>query len=73
MPQLPEEWMKKGYHHIFHEVYYENDPNGTYTICDGSGEDPKCRDRYGLDLIHVTDHLDYMGFDFTTNEIECKV
>ena len=73
VPQLPEEWMKKGYHHISHEVYYPNDPNSTYIICNGSGEDPNCRDKYGLDLIFVADHLDYMGYDFTTNEIGCKV
>eukprot|EP01083_Nonionella_stella_P225229 800973_1 len=73
VPQLPEAWMQNGFRHIYHEVYYEKDPNGTYKVCDGSGEDPTCRDKYGLDLIHVTDHLDYLGFDFTTNEIECKV
>eukprot|EP01083_Nonionella_stella_P212658 767743_1 len=54
VPQLPEEWMQKGYHHIFHEVYYETDPNGTYKVCDGSGEDPTCRDKYGMDIIHIT-------------------
>ena len=73
VPQLPEEWQDKGFHHISHEVYYENDPNSTYKVCDGSGEDPTCRDQYDLDLVHIDDHLDYMGFDFTTNMIECKV
>ena len=31
------------------------------------------RDKYGMDIIHVSDHLDYLGFDFTTNMIECKL
>eukprot|EP01084_Bolivina_argentea_P310664 537607_1 len=65
--QLPSEWMQHGYRHIFTEVYYPTDPNGTYKICDGSGEDPTCRDQYGMDVIDLYDHLDYLGFDFTTN------
>jgi len=73
VPQLPEQWMALGYHHISHEVYYPNNPNTTYKVCDGSGEDPTCRDQYGLDLLFIADHLDYMGFSFTDNEIECKV
>ena len=73
VPQLPEQWQEKGFHHISTEVYYEKDPNTTYKVCDGSGEDPTCRDKYGLDMLHVDDHLDYMGFDFTTNMIGCKV
>ena len=70
---MPEQTAKGGYHHISHEVYYESNPNGTYKVCDGSGEDPTCRDQYGLDIIDIANHLDYMGFSFTGNEIECKV
>jgi len=73
VPQLPEKWMQGGFHHIYTEVYYPSDPNGTYIVCDGSGEDPNCRDEYGLDLVFVADHLDYLGFSFTDNEIECKL
>ena len=74
IPAIPEQWQTKyGYRHFYTEVYYENDANGTHKICDGSGEDKTCRDRYGVDLLHITDHLDYMGFNYVTNEVECKV
>ena len=71
VPQLPEQWM--GFYHISREIYYENHPNTTYKICDGSGEDKHCRDKYGLELLHIEDHLDYMGFDLTTNDFKCKI
>ena len=65
--------MKHGYRHIATEVYYESDPNGTYKTCNGSGEDPTCRDKYGVDLIYINDHLDYLGFDFILNSLGCKI
>ncbi len=55
-----------------HEVFYAHNPNDTYTVCDGSGEDPNCSDKYLADL-DVLDHLDYMGFDFTSNYLSCKI
>jgi len=74
VPAIPETWQTEyGYRHIATEVYYENKPNGTHKICDGTGEDKTCRDRYGVDLLHVSDHLEYMGFDFVANSVECKV
>lgn len=72
VPHVPNEWMgHSGYWHMTLEVFYAHDPNGTYVICDGSGEDPHCSDKYLTDL-NVLDHLDYMGFDFTSNWLDCK-
>jgi len=57
VPHLPlEKW---DFHHTDNEVFYSKDSK-TYTVCDGSGEDKKCSDRFLLDT-SIPDHLDYMG------------
>jgi len=68
VPHLPTESM--GFYHENREYFYASNPNGTYVIC-SDGEDSKCSDQYLLDL-NVADHLDYMGFDFTSNYLTCK-
>jgi len=70
VPHVPSEDM--GFYHEPREYFYQSNPNGTYTICEDIGEDPNCCDQYTVDL-DVEDHLDYMGFDFTTNYLSCKI
>lgn len=57
VPHLPLELM--GFHHTPTEVWY-NEPQTSYTVCDGSGEDPSCSDSQDFDF-NVADHLDYMN------------
>lgn len=67
VPHLPmESW---GFHHPATEVFYES---SSPAVCNGSGEDPDCSDKYYLD-VDVTDHLEYVDFDFTTNYLYCKL
>ena len=82
VPHLPfKSW---SYAHLPNEIYYPDDfddISSGYIICDGSGEDDNCADRYDgletLDLtaiaLDVTDHLEYMGFDFTSNFLSCTL
>jgi len=64
-----------GYRHTTHEVWYPQSPTGYYFICDNSGEDPNCADSVLIEPnpLELPDHLDYMGFPFTTNYLGCKV
>ncbi|KAJ1432627.1 Alpha/Beta hydrolase protein [Ochromonadaceae sp. CCMP2298] len=50
----------------------EKEGQGGVVVCDYSGEDPNCSDQYSLDLF-VPDHLNYLGFDFTTNYLSCSL
>lgn len=59
------------YRHPAREIFYKHKPKD-YTICNGSGEDPKCSDQYIADL-NVFDHLNYMNFDFIGNYLSCKL
>ena len=70
VPHIPTESMKIW--RIATEVFYKTEPNGTYNICDGSGEDETCSDVCLTD-IYIPDHLDYMGYDFTSNYLKCSV
>eukprot|EP01033_Poteriospumella_lacustris_P015827 gene15827-11329_t len=60
-----------GFHHMPYEVFYIEDPS-KYTVCNSSGEDKNCQDKYVADL-DVIDHLHYCGMDFTTNYLTCQV
>jgi len=69
VPHLPmESWR---FHHEPTEVYY-NEFSTSYTVCDGSGEDPKCSDANLLD-VNLVDHLTYMKYNFITNYLKCKL
>jgi hypothetical protein len=70
VPHLPPEDF--GFWHVVTEVFYPHNPNTTYQICNPSGEDPNCSDKYLVD-VNVLDHLDYMGFDITENYLSCKL
>lgn len=41
-------------------------------LCNMSGEDPECSDRYWLD-INVLDHLEYEGWNFLINIAKCLI
>jgi len=70
VPHIPAESF--GYHHVPLEIFYPHDANGSYTVCNGSGEDPNCSDKYLVDL-DVNDNLDYLDFDFIENYMSCKL
>jgi len=57
--------------HLPYEVFY-NLENSSYQICDGSGEDKNCSDKYIADLL-VTDHITYMKYDFAALIVTCQV
>jgi len=69
VPHLPlESW---NFHHNPTEVFYDALNTG-YKICDGSGEDSSCSDQFLVD-VNVLDHLNYIGFDFVTNFLGCRI
>jgi len=74
VPHLPGQWLgtKDDFWHVATEVFYESDPSGDYVVCDGSGEDDSCSDKY-IVALDVSDHLDYLGYDFTANVLNCKL
>mmetsp|Transcript_23953 Transcript_23953/g.45043 ORF Transcript_23953/g.45043 Transcript_23953/m.45043 type:complete len:295 (+) Transcript_23953:22-906(+) len=54
------------------EVFYEQrDSTGTYKVCEGQ-EDETCSDQFLVD-IDLLNHLHYVGFDFITNYLGCKL
>lgn len=69
VPQLPPEIV--GYHHMPYEVFYENKYD-KWRLCNAEGEDKSCSDQYLVHL-HVEDHLNYMGLDFTKNYLSCQL
>ena len=59
VPHVPQESL--GFHHVPWEVYYDR-PSTTWTVCDGSGEDPKCSNSCApLSCTSIDDHLDYLN------------
>ena len=56
VPHLPP--MAFGFRHLATEVYYTQD-NANFTVCDGSGEDPRCSDSHHFD-VNVEDHHHYV-------------
>ena len=52
-----------GFRHVANEVFYANDSRAEsgYIVCDGSGEDGDCADRYHLTAVSIHDHLSYFG------------
>lgn len=57
VPHLPIKAM--GFRHAATEVFFAGDTH-SHTVCNGSGEDPKCSNHYLLDY-SVHDHLHYYG------------
>eukprot|EP01059_Diplonema_ambulator_P024991 TRINITY_DN4186_c0_g1_i1.p1 TRINITY_DN4186_c0_g1~~TRINITY_DN4186_c0_g1_i1.p1 ORF type:complete len:282 (+),score=94.30 TRINITY_DN4186_c0_g1_i1:57-902(+) len=48
-----------GFHHRQREIWRV--ANGTYIMCDNTGEDKHCSDSIPLELTNAVDHLEYMG------------
>jgi len=69
VPHLP--WESMGYYHEPTEVWY-TEAQDSYTVCDRSGEDPSCSDSLLVPIL-VTDHLNYLSFDYTANYLECAL
>ncbi len=69
VPHLPP--LSFDFKHFPTEIYY-GELNLSYLTCDGSGEDPHCSDKWLADLL-VTDHLTYLGLDFLTEFLACKL
>lgn len=70
IPHLPPKGLL-GAIHTGTEVFFGGESNGTMVVCDGA-EDHSCSDQYAADVV-LTDHLFYLGFDFITNYLGCKL
>lgn len=46
-----------------------NKNESCYRVCNASGEDPHCSDKYVLDT-SISDHLHYLGINFGAAELE---
>ncbi|KAL1521472.1 hypothetical protein AB1Y20_021134 [Prymnesium parvum] len=57
VPHLPLEFM--GFHHLTTEVFYNQD-SSSFQVCDSSGEDPTCSNRFGIIANDISDHLHYL-------------
>lgn len=69
VPQVP--FQSMGFHHYAYEIFYIEDYS-KYTVCSADGEDSDCSDKYFIS-VDVIDHLHYLGFDFTTNFLNCEL
>jgi len=69
VPHLPPEIL--GFIHTPTEIFYTEN-NSNYTVCNNSGEDPKCSDQFSVDS-NVQDHLYYLDFNFVTNYMTCRL
>ena len=58
VPHMPGEF--DGYHHSAYEVY-EDDKSHTVQVCDSTGEDSKCSNKWHSWDYSVSDHLVYLG------------
>eukprot|EP00742_Colponemidia_sp_Colp-10_P017845 GILJ01020563.1.p1 GENE.GILJ01020563.1~~GILJ01020563.1.p1 ORF type:complete len:258 (-),score=34.42 GILJ01020563.1:53-763(-) len=73
VPHVP--LMEWNYLHVPHEIFYNNNGNTSYVICNDSAfaEDPNCSDQYGLPL-EFEDHVLYLGVhtgcDITPSDLE---
>ena len=57
-----------GYRHAAVEYYYDGSSHKAAHVCDGTGEDQRCSDRFGLAYLAVVnlirgvmDHTDYIN------------
>jgi len=71
IPHLP--LLDMDYYHTAREIFYPHGANSSwdYKVCDDTGEDPSCSDKYLLDLA-IWDHFDYMGYALIDNWLACK-
>lgn len=62
-----------GFRHVPTEYWYPTSSSGSYKKCDGSGEDSDCSRKWSLLPPNIFDHLWYLGFDFTSNYLKCRL
>jgi len=67
VPQVPPKQLIVDWHfeHPTPEIFYDGSVTDGYKECDLQ-EDPRCADQYSnllIDLLHIPDHLNYMGQD----------
>lgn len=67
VPQVPPSELVVDWHfqHVNPEIFYDGKVAAGHRRCDMT-EDPRCADQYTnlvVDLLHIPDHLDYMGQD----------
>ena len=72
VPHLPP--ISFNFEHPAPEVYYEQLKSlGSHKVCNATdGEDKTCSDKHLVDL-NLLMHLSYVGFDFTSNYLACKL
>jgi len=67
VPQVPPDrqlFVDFHYEHTEPEIYYKGDVSEGYQKCTEAHDDTKCAEQYWnvpIDLLHIPDHLDYMG------------
>jgi len=65
------------YRHILREAYYQNESAGQATrICSAvDSEDPLCTGQFNdeLTVLHVMDHMTYMGYNMLTDWFQCAL
>ena len=61
--------LDSGYVHPALEIYYPDESDGEYIICDGSGSDPNCIVSYS-NLFGTDDHLEYLGIEMDCNIVD---
>ena len=78
VPLVP--WTTWGFNYLHtpHEVYYPDDPDGAYIICDGSGEDDNCINQHYwwevlTNVFIIADHLNYLDVGFFGAVLACNV
>jgi len=47
------------FRHVPTEIWYSDDASTTYSVCDLTGEDPKCAD--SIIMTSISDHTTYLG------------
>jgi len=66
VPQVPPDQLIVDwrFEHVEPEIYYPGDVSGGYQKCVSAHDDTQCVEQYWnvpIDLLHIADHLDYMG------------
>lgn len=71
VPHWPKAITYSGYHHIATEIWYNNDSNDNYKLCNSSGEDSNCSN--GVLGSSVSDHTRYLGISTGCNNDASEV
>jgi len=65
-------FIKMDYKHVAEEVYYGKNPlpYAYHTLCNMSGEDKNCANKYKT--WSIKDHNTYMGYNFVKSMTQCN-